>query len=90
MSIDAFPGEKAPVDVVAASLEDGLPENKSEETKINAAETPPRKDAWLILIGGWLLLFTTFGYMNAFGVYKDVLTRAGTSSPSNISWMGST
>ncbi len=32
----------------------------------------------------------TFGYVNAFGVYQDVYTRAGTASPSAISWIGST
>jgi hypothetical protein len=32
----------------------------------------------------------TFGYANSFGVYQDLYTRAGASTPSNISWIGST
>lgn len=41
-------------------------------------------------ISRWLTIFATFGYTNAFGVYLDLLTRSGTSSASNISWIGST
>ena len=37
----------------------------------------------------WLALFATFGYASSFGVYQDLYTRAGTSSSSNISWIGS-
>lgn len=37
----------------------------------------------------WLALFTTFGYASSFGVYQDLYTRAGMSSSSNISWIGS-
>ncbi|KAF8518899.1 MFS general substrate transporter [Gautieria morchelliformis] len=37
----------------------------------------------------WLALFATFGYTSSFGVYQDLYTRAGTSSSSNISWIGS-
>ncbi|KAJ7577447.1 MFS general substrate transporter [Mycena floridula] len=48
-----------------------------------------RLNAWLLMIGGWLILFTTFGYASAFGVYLDFLVSVHTSSASNISWMGS-
>ena len=37
----------------------------------------------------WLALFATFGYASSFGVYQDLYTRAGTSSSSNVSWIGS-
>ena len=37
----------------------------------------------------WLVLFSTLGYAQAFGVYQDLYTRRGTSTPSNISWIGS-
>ncbi|KIJ30595.1 hypothetical protein M422DRAFT_106460, partial [Sphaerobolus stellatus SS14] len=46
--------------------------------------------AWTTVIGGFLATSATFGYVNAFGVYQDVYTRAGTASPSKISWIGST
>ncbi|KAI0759284.1 MFS general substrate transporter [Trametes elegans] len=47
--------------------------------------------AWLTIAGAWMVQFSTFGYLNAFGVYQDFYTRAFLShvSPSNISWIGS-
>ncbi|KAF8490873.1 MFS general substrate transporter [Gautieria morchelliformis] len=45
--------------------------------------------AWCTVLGGWLALFATFGYTSSFGVYQDLYTRSGTSSSSNISWIGS-
>ncbi|GJJ10315.1 hypothetical protein Clacol_004541 [Clathrus columnatus] len=42
------------------------------------------------LLGGFFASVATFGYVNAFGVYQDFYTRFGTSSPSAISWIGST
>lgn len=37
----------------------------------------------------WMVLFCTFGSSNSFGVFQDLYTLAGTSSASNISWIGS-
>lgn len=37
----------------------------------------------------WLISFSTFGYTQSFGVFEDYYTLAGTSSPSNIAWIGS-
>ncbi|KIJ42187.1 hypothetical protein M422DRAFT_171278, partial [Sphaerobolus stellatus SS14] len=45
--------------------------------------------AWCTVLGGWLALFATFGYIYSFGVYQDLYVRAGTSTSSNISWIGS-
>jgi len=91
MSTDTIPATKAE-GPVTPHMEDGLADSKPEVTQVDAAATPtrPGRDAWLVLIGGWLLLFTTFGYTNAFGVYQDLLTTSKTSTPSNISWIGST
>ncbi|CAL1697811.1 unnamed protein product [Somion occarium] len=44
----------------------------------------------MTIVGGWLAVFATFGYMNAFGVYQDLYTREGAASASRISWIGST
>ncbi|RPD71696.1 MFS general substrate transporter [Lentinus tigrinus ALCF2SS1-7] len=47
---------------------------------------------WLTVIGGSLVLFCTFGAVQSFGVYQDYYTRiylAGTSTPSQVSWIGS-
>ncbi|KAF5363132.1 hypothetical protein D9758_008355 [Tetrapyrgos nigripes] len=38
----------------------------------------------------FLVAMVTFGYINAFGVYQDIYTRAGAASTSRISWIGST
>ncbi|KAJ7935201.1 major facilitator superfamily domain-containing protein [Mycena leptocephala] len=47
--------------------------------------------AWLIVFGGACTTFSTFGYVNAWGVfqsyYEDTLLKD--SSPSNIAWIGS-
>lgn len=61
--------------------------------------------AWLTVLGGqvpyctqgadiddafsWISLFTTFGSASSFGVFEDLYVRAGASSASNISWIGS-
>ncbi|PCH34806.1 MFS general substrate transporter [Wolfiporia cocos MD-104 SS10] len=45
--------------------------------------------AWLAVLGGYLVIFSTFGYSNSFGVYQDYYTLHGSSSSSDISWIGS-
>ncbi|KAG8745514.1 hypothetical protein FRC10_007861 [Ceratobasidium sp. 414] len=48
--------------------------------------------AWATVVGAWLVLFCTFGYANAFGVYEDYYTRVymTNKSSSDIAWIGST
>ncbi|KAG8762278.1 hypothetical protein FRC11_010137 [Ceratobasidium sp. 423] len=48
--------------------------------------------AWATVAGAWLVLFCTFGYVNAFGVYQDYYTRIfmTNKSSSDIAWVGST
>ncbi|KAH9926041.1 uncharacterized protein B0H18DRAFT_954918 [Fomitopsis serialis] len=45
--------------------------------------------AWLSVLGGFLICTTTFGYSNSFGVFQDYYVLSGASSASNISWIGS-
>ncbi|KAH9922390.1 MFS general substrate transporter [Fomitopsis serialis] len=45
--------------------------------------------AWLSVFGGWLVSFCTFGFASSFGVFEAYYVNAGTSSSSNISWIGS-
>ncbi|KZT66414.1 MFS general substrate transporter [Daedalea quercina L-15889] len=45
--------------------------------------------AWLSVLGGWMIMFSTFGYSSSFGVYQDYYTLQGSSTSSNISWIGS-
>uniref|UniRef100_A0A8H7Y9I5 Uncharacterized protein n=1 Tax=Psilocybe cubensis TaxID=181762 RepID=A0A8H7Y9I5_PSICU len=46
--------------------------------------------AWCAVIGGFLIQFCCFGYINSFGVYQDFYVRRYLSavSPSNIGWIG--
>jgi len=46
-------------------------------------------EAWSVVLGGWLVLFSTFGYVNAFGVYEDYYVQELGQSPSAIAWIGS-
>ncbi|KAJ7058745.1 major facilitator superfamily domain-containing protein [Mycena amicta] len=48
-------------------------------------------DAWLTVLGAFLINFCGFGYTTAFGVYQDFYVREylSQSSPSAISWIGS-
>ncbi|KIJ37797.1 hypothetical protein M422DRAFT_781574 [Sphaerobolus stellatus SS14] len=48
------------------------------------------RQAWATVIGGFLIVATTFGYANSFGVYQDFYTQSHTASSSAISWIGST
>ena len=47
--------------------------------------------AWSVIFGSFLMVFTTFGYTNAFGVYQSYLkqNQLASSSESAISWIGS-
>ncbi|PPR06526.1 hypothetical protein CVT26_000441 [Gymnopilus dilepis] len=49
------------------------------------------KEAWLTVLGCWLVQFCTYGYVSAFGVYQDHYSRSFLSQehPSSISWIGS-
>lgn len=52
---------------------------------------PPRLRAILAISSGCLALFTTVGFLNAFGVFQDYYSshELRGSSPSDISWIGS-
>jgi MFS family permease len=45
--------------------------------------------AWSVVMGSFLILFSTFGYINAFGVYQSYYSQHLGKSDSNISWIGS-
>ncbi|KAF7309135.1 MFS general substrate transporter [Mycena kentingensis (nom. inval.)] len=48
-------------------------------------------EAWATVAGAWLVLFSTFGFAYAFGVFEDYYVRVylPSSSPSSIAWIGS-
>ncbi|KAJ6589954.1 major facilitator superfamily domain-containing protein [Mycena vulgaris] len=59
---------------------------------IYAAEYPDGgARAWLVVVGGACATFSTFGYVNAWGVFQEYYeeTLLKDSSPSNIAWIGS-
>jgi len=66
-----------------------------EDSALPINTLPPVPDggwtAWLTVLGAWLALFSTFGYINAFGVFQDYYTRIylNNVSPSAVSWIGS-
>ncbi|KAJ5783765.1 uncharacterized protein N7518_009442 [Penicillium psychrosexuale] len=47
--------------------------------------------AWMVVLGAFCVSFSTFGYMNAFGVYQDYYTEhfISNETSSTISWIGS-
>ncbi|KAF9468725.1 major facilitator superfamily domain-containing protein [Collybia nuda] len=66
-----------------------------------ASAPPPRVDGglqgWLTVLGGWLMQFSTFGYVYSFGVFQgnphvalDYYTRVylTKNTPSDIGWIG--
>ncbi|KAJ7655737.1 major facilitator superfamily domain-containing protein [Mycena polygramma] len=70
----------------------GKTENDITTTDIWAEEYPDGgARAWLVVFGAACTTFSTFGYVNAWGVfqayYEETLLRD--SSPSNIAWIGS-
>ncbi|KAJ7716663.1 MFS general substrate transporter [Mycena maculata] len=48
-------------------------------------------EAWRTIVGAWLVLLGTFGYVYTFGVYEDFYVQEylADHSPSSVSWIGS-
>ncbi|GAA5835393.1 hypothetical protein JCM5353_001764 [Sporobolomyces roseus] len=71
---------------------DNYPPQQPNDRKLDPLAPPDGGlRAWLNVLGGFLVLFSTFGYTNAFGVYqayyKQTIFRS--YSNSSISWIGS-
>ncbi|KAG8764459.1 hypothetical protein FRC12_008097 [Ceratobasidium sp. 428] len=52
--------------------------NKSDQEKAALAQPDVPEGgftAWMTVAGSWLILFCTFGYLNAFGVFQDYYVR---------------
>ncbi|KAI1611318.1 MFS transporter, MCP family, solute carrier family 16, member 10 [Exophiala viscosa] len=45
--------------------------------------------AWTTVLGCWAVMFFTFGYINAFGVYETYYIATTHETPSTIAWIGS-
>ncbi|KAF6830981.1 MFS monocarboxylate [Colletotrichum plurivorum] len=46
-------------------------------------------EAWLQVLGSWVILADTWGLVNTFGVYQTYYERTLDATPSAISWIGS-
>ncbi|QRV97283.1 major facilitator superfamily transporter [Ceratobasidium sp. AG-Ba] len=84
-------------DTLVVPLDGPAPNNDASNTEKQVQYTPPHipdggAKAWATVSGSWLILFCTFGYANAFGVYEDYYTRVymTNKSSSDIAWIGST
>ncbi|KAJ7876812.1 MFS general substrate transporter [Mycena leptocephala] len=79
--------------------EKGLPITESSSTLQDQDSKVPEElafpegglQAWTTILGAWLVLFATFGYLYSFGVYEDfyVLEYLTNHTPSSIAWIGS-
>ncbi|KAM0255601.1 hypothetical protein ACHAQJ_005605 [Trichoderma viride] len=81
-------------EVIDASNEKIPDENTSGETKNQSTshEFPEGGiRAWLVVLGVWCTSFSSFGYVNSFGVYETyyLQTFLSNHSPSDVAWIGS-
>lgn len=62
-------------------------------TKDTGADLGPAPDggftAWLQVVLGHMVIFNSWGYINAYGVFQSYYTKALGHSQSDIAWMGS-
>lgn len=65
----------------------------SRITTRSIRDPPPPPDggfhAWLQVAMGWIIIFTTWGYVNSFGSFQAYYTNTLPESASTISWIGS-
>lgn len=70
---------------------DDLPQHEANE-KPSGPSPPPNGglQAWLHVLGGFMLFFNTWGLLNAFGVFQTYYESGAlfTKSSSDISWIG--
>lgn len=65
----------------------------SRITTRSIRDPPPPPDggfhAWLQVAMGWIIIFTTWGYVNSFGSFQAYYTETLDQDASTISWIGS-
>lgn len=59
-------------------------------TRVASVEPPPNGGwaAWSQVLGGHIITFFAWGFLQSFGMFQSHYTAIGLSSPSNISWIG--
>jgi len=87
-AMDTSSVEKSPHDT---DSENGSPGPALDSAPATPAFPEGGLQAWLTVLGGWLVQFCAFGYSTSFGVYQDFYVREYLSnkSSSQISWIGS-
>lgn len=84
---------RASQDLVRPTASNVLSQVISRMTTRNLPEPPPPPDggrqAWTQVAMGWLVIFTTWGYVNSFGAFQTYYTATMTEPASAISWIGS-
>ncbi|WYZ43848.1 hypothetical protein EsH8_VII_000284 [Colletotrichum jinshuiense] len=65
----------------------------AETPAITASDPGPVPDggleAWVQVLGSWVILADTWGLVNTFGVYQTYYEQTLSATPSSISWIGS-
>ncbi|KAH7103229.1 major facilitator superfamily domain-containing protein [Auriculariales sp. MPI-PUGE-AT-0066] len=98
MSSTQQPAETASTAPTLNEKSSGVPadEPKLEEGGTPAAAPKPGMqvpdggwEAWSVVIAGWLILFCTFGFVNAYGSLQVYYVRALEKSDSQVAWIGS-
>ncbi|ORY62111.1 major facilitator superfamily domain-containing protein [Pseudomassariella vexata] len=78
---------------LSRSASNVLAQVASRFTTRSWAQPPPPPDgglaAWTQVAMGWLVIFTTWGYVNSFGAFQTYYTQTMPQPPSTISWIGS-
>ncbi|KAF7296027.1 MFS domain-containing protein [Mycena kentingensis (nom. inval.)] len=73
------------------TVEGEVADEKALDDIYNADYPDGGTRAWLIILGASCMTFSTFGYVNSWGVFQSYYQEniLKTSSPSNIAWIGS-
>ena len=69
-----------------------VPASPGSSATISALQEPPDGGilAWSQVLGGHLVAFNSWGYVNSFGLFQDYYTASLGETPSTISWVGGT
>ncbi|RSM04844.1 hypothetical protein CEP52_006603 [Fusarium oligoseptatum] len=89
----ATPAETAPVQNFTAMEAQDLERTGTRRTHQSSIVLPEPPDggvrAWTQVAMGWIVIFTTWGYVNSFGSFQSYYTSVLPQSSFDISWIGS-
>ncbi|KAI9632849.1 putative transporter [Dioszegia hungarica] len=81
-------------DRTLSSADVGRDEKSPTPVAIPSAVGPPPdggRDAWLVVLGGFLLMYVSFGFITSFGQFQSyyLANQLSTYSKSTVAWIGS-